>query len=168
MFKIINVNSPYVEIEKEVEKVFSTLPKTIPAQFNGHAIDMSFAMPLNFPNPKLDYGSSYSIQKTTIEPNLKPKKELTPVISTTLKNQLFLEHSSNLNIPFHHERYSKIERELNYVENEHSAVKPFIYKNVVRNVDLDAMKQPFLKEKETWLGRKFWNEDLATVRGDNY
>ena len=167
-FKIIHVNSPYVEIEKEVEKVFSTLPKTIPAQFNGHAIDMSFAMPLNFPNPKLDYGSSYSIQKTSTEPILKPKKELTPVASTTLKNQLFLEHSSNLNIPFHHERYSKIERELNYVENEHSAVKPFIYKNVAKNVDLDAMKQPFLKEKESWLGRKFWNEDLATVRGDNY
>ncbi|MFC2127676.1 gliding motility protein RemB [Bacteroidota bacterium] len=163
-FQIIHVNSPYKEIEEEAKRVFSNLPKVVPAQYNGHAIDMSFAMPLNFPNPKLDYGMPIPRdRKETLK-----KKDLSLEVKRSLKKEKFLTHNSNLNIPFHHARYAYLEKEYLNADNTHTSVKPFVYKNVAKFVDLDREKNQFLKKKNSWLGRKFWNEHLSVVKGENY
>jgi hypothetical protein len=39
---------------------------------------------------------------------------------------------------------------------------------VSKSIDLDTEKSKFLNRKSSWLGRKFWNENLAIVKGDNY
>lgn len=162
-FQVIHVNSPYPELEKEVIRAFASLAKAEPAQFNGHAVEMSFSMPLHFPNPKKYIGTQRAdVSKKHFS---KPKEKKVLTIKKTTK---FLEHQSNLNIPFHHERYAKIERDFIRGENVHTAVKPYTYNKVVDYVDLDAQKSQFLKKKSTWLGRKFWNEHLAAIEGENY
>lgn len=171
-FQVIHVSSPYKEITQEVNRVFRSLPRVVPAQFNGHSVDMNFALPLNFPNPKLSYGTVATSGKVS-EVN-KPKKKLTSVVKKKKKRTVpgngvvYYEHYSGLNIPFHHGNYSQFERALVNDENTHTSVKPFRYSKVSELVDLDSQKNKYLKKKKTWLGRKFWNEHLATVVGDNY
>ncbi|WP_139958911.1 gliding motility protein RemB [Flavicella sediminum] len=166
-FEVVHVNSPYTEIETEVERVFKSLPKVVPAQFNGHAVEMSFALPLHFPNPKLAYGNSM-FSEISKKSTFKKKQNLSRVVQRDFKKEKFLSNHSNLNIPFHHARYAYLENEYRNAENTHTSVKPFIYKNVSEHVDLDAQKSQFLKKKSSWLGRKFWNEHLSLVKGDNY
>jgi hypothetical protein len=168
-FSIIHVNSPYLEIEREVERVFKLLPIVTPAQYNGHAIDMSFALPLHFPNPRLAYGKEDAIEAPVatygvrrIKRTSSRKKDL-PV-----KKRKFLKHHSQLNIPFHHGSYVDIEKGFLKEDNSHTAVKPYRYNQVAKVIDLDTEKSRFLKRKSSWLGRKFWNENLAVIKGENY
>jgi len=167
-FNVMHVNSPYKEIEQEVKRVFKGLPKAVPAQYNNHGIDMSFAMPLNFPNPKLSYGFTEIESRKIALAKKKGVKIFSKKKLQKYTKTKFLEHQSNLNIPFHHGRYAFLERELIKGENVHTSVKPFLYKAVSEFIDLDAQKSKFLKKKKSWLGRKFWNEHLATVQGDGF
>lgn len=171
-FSIIHVNSPYLEIITEVERVFKTLPKVKPAQYNGHAIDMSFALPLHFPNPKLSFGVDETIKSPMLVKETyggrrikrKPSKEkMEPV-----EKRMFLKHHSEINIPFHHGSYVDYEKEYLKRDNSHTAVKPYRYSQVSEIIDLDEKQSKFLKRKSSWLGRKFWNENLAVVQGKNY
>ncbi len=82
---------------------------------------------------------------------------------------MFIEHKSQLNIPFNHQRYINYEYALNKSTNTHTAVKPYVYSKVNSVYDLDAEKSRFLKpDQTTWLGRKLWNEHLLEVKGDGY
>ena len=167
-FNVVHVNSPYKEITSEVKRIFGMLPKVVPAQYNGHAIDMSFAMPLNFPNPKLSYGVSDVKVEEFLSKKVISKKNKKKKILKKYSKSKFLKHQSNLNIPFHHERYTYLEKQLIKENNVHTSVKPYLYKNVSEYIDLDAQKSRFLKKKKSWIGRKFWNENLVTVKGDDY
>ena len=163
-FQVVHVNSPYPELETEIMRVFGELREIQPAKFNGHSVEMSFSMPLHFPNPKKNRAAIKEEQeaKVTFSKPLE-KEEL-----TLKKTTRFLEHQSNLSIPFHHERYAYIEREFIQGENVHTAVKPYTYNKVREYIDLDAQKSQFLKKKSSWVGRKLWNEHLALVEGKNY
>ncbi len=79
-----------------------------------------------------------------------------------------LELESNLQIPFHHARYAPLERALNKADNVHTSVKPYSFASVTPYVDLNRQQRQFLKKKHTWVGRKLWNEHLATVKGKDY
>lgn len=163
-FEVVHVNSPYPELEVEIIRVFSELPDVKPAQFNGHSVDMSFSMPLNFPDPKK---SRSEIEKedekeTTFSKPIE-KKELTPGRKTFI-----LEHQSGLNIPLNYSRYISIEKGYIQGDNVHTSVKPYTYNRVLDYVDLDEQKTQFLKKKKSWGGRKLWNEHLFQVEGKNY
>ena len=125
-FSIIHVNSPYTEIEKEVERVFASLPKAIPAEYNGHPVDMSFALPLNFPNPKLSYGVDVSIEEPKVITGVRRiKRPSTKKKRIPLGKKVFLKHHSELNIPFHHASYVAIEKAMLAGNSGHTAVKPY-------------------------------------------
>ena len=160
-FKLIYLNSPYKELKEEVERVFTTLPVISPAKFNNNTIEMRFALPLNFP---LQIGNDVVeevVAVTSIEKDIQ--------ITKNVKKALFVEHKSQLNIPFNHQRYINYEYALNKNSNSHTAVKPYVYNNVNLVYDLDAEKSQFLKPEQTsWLGRKLWNEHLLEVKGDGY
>ncbi|MEI6864526.1 gliding motility protein RemB [Flavicella sp.] len=164
-FQVVHVNSPYQELEAEIIKSFKGLSIVKPAQFNGHAVEMSFSMPLQFPNPKKSRKEVNLEKQEDRVTFLKPveKKEL-----TADKKTIILEHQSNLNIPLNYSRYIQIERDYIQGDNVHTSVKPYTYNRVLDYVDLDAQKIKFLKKKSSWLGRKFWNENLFKVEGENY
>lgn len=160
-FKVIYVNSPYKELKEEVARVFNTLPIISPAQYNNKNVEMRFALPLNFP---LQIGNEVVddvVEVTSLEKEIKETK--------ALEKSLFVEHKSQLNIPFNHQRYINYEYALNKSPKGHSAVKPYVYNYVNSVYDLDAEKSQFLKPEQTsWLGRKLWNEHLLEVKEDDF
>jgi len=162
-FKVLYVNSPYRELKEEVERVFKTLPKIIPAKFNNHPIEMQFVFPLSIP---LGNNKQKKIIKkeVKVEP-LEPREE---IVETVQKTTLFPEHKSELNIPFTHTAYSSYDYYLNQVANSHTAVKPYVYSEVAKYVDLDAQKNKLIKPKSTWFGRKLLNEHMAFVKGKDF
>ena len=162
-FKVIYVNSPYKELKTEVERVFATLPRITPAKFNNHPIEMQFVFPLAIP------------LKNNIQEVIAEKVEKVKVlqiqeepIKKVAKNTLFPEHKSELNIPFTHAEYNSYDYYLNQTDNSHTAVKPYVYAEVTKYVDLDAQKIKLIKPKSTWFGKKLLNEHMAFVKGDNF
>lgn len=161
-FKLVYMNSPYKELKEEVTRVFATFPKVSPAKFNNHNIEMRFVLPLNFP---MLIGNEVveEVEETKLE-------EITKSVITLGDNtEQFIEHKSQLNIPFHHQRYINYDYALSKANNAHTAVKPYVYSNVNSHYDLDKEKNQFLKPEETtWIGKKLWNEHLLSVKGDGY
>lgn len=90
------------------------------------------------------------------------------VLHAQKRNVQFPEHNSQLQIPFNHANYSVFEKGLYQASNSHTAIKPYVYNVVNKEVDLAGFKTPLLKNKKTWAGRKLWNEHLVAVRGKDY
>lgn len=151
-FQVVHVNSPYPELEVEIKKTFKELSNAKAAQFNGHAVEMSFSMPLHFPDPKKsreEVNKENEDEKVTFSKPVE-KKELTPG-----RKSVVLEHQSNLNIPLNYSRYVNIERDYIQGENVHTSVKPYTYNKVLEYVDLDAQKMQFLKKNHLGWVEKF-------------
>ena len=90
-------------------------------------------------------------------------------VANAQKNKdLFPEHNSQLRIPFNHANYSAFEKGVYQSENNHTAVKPYIYNVVSKQAGLSDAKLALLKDKKSWGGRKLWNEHLAEIRGKDY
>ena len=162
LFKVIYVNSPYPELKAEAERVFEELPKVIPAKFNNHAIEMRFVFPLKIPlNSNLPEEISEKEAPVLVENTEKKKKQIP-------KNSLFPEHQSELNIPFVHTVYNGFEYAIHKNENTHTAMKPYLYSEVVPFANLEEQKKKLMQPKSSWFGRKLFNEHMAYVKGDNY
>lgn len=83
-------------------------------------------------------------------------------------NKLFPENESQLNIPLLHSTYNEFDFYLNKGENSHTSSKPYTYNELKQYVDITSLKEPLLKNKSTWLGRKFWNEHFFNVQGKDF
>lgn len=162
-FKVIYVNSPYKELKEEVERVFTTLPKITPAKYNNHAVEMQFVFPLSIP-----LENNINEEIVTKEVKIEELQPIQNIVKTVSKNTLFPEHESELNIPFTHAEYSSYDYYLNKVDNSHTAVKPYIYSEVSKYIDLDAQKNKLIKPKSTWFGKKLLNEHMAFVKGEDF
>lgn len=161
-FKFIYANSPYKELQNEIERVFKTFPQITPAKYNNHNIEMRFALPLNFP---------LQIGNKAIDEIVEVKKDesLTKKESLADTKVQFVEHKSQLNIPFHHQRYISYDFALNKTAGMHSAIKPYTYSQINKVYDLDSEKSQYLKpNEESWVGKKLWNEHLLEVREEGY
>ena len=162
-FSVIYVNSPYKELKEEVERVFTTLPKITPAKFNNHPVEMQFVFPLSIP---LENNLQEElVQKEVKIEMIQPTKELTKSVP---KNTLFPEHKSELNIPFTHAEYSSYDFYLNQANNSHTAVKPYVYSEVTKYIDLETQKNKLIKPTSTWFGKKLLNEHMAFVKGEDF
>ncbi|MGB0837004.1 MAG: gliding motility protein RemB [Flavobacteriaceae bacterium] len=78
------------------------------------------------------------------------------------------EHHSNLRLTFTHEMYSQYDYYMGLDENAHTAVKPYTYKEVQKNLNLDGRIKSLQKDKKSWVGRKLWNEHLFTVKEKDF
>ena len=161
-FKLIFVGSPYKEIKEEVQRVFEIFPKISPASYNNHNVEMQFVLPISFPIS--ENTTDYLVSKK------ETKKDINLVVEQQkIADSTFLEHSSQLNIPFVHQKYVDYEYALNNENGTHTAVKPYIYSKVNKYFDFEADKKRFLKpEKKTWWGRKLWNEHLLQIKQKDY
>jgi hypothetical protein len=93
-FELIYVNSLYPELEEEVKRVFKILPKITSAKYNNNNVEMRFALPLNFP---LQIGNDTAEEIVEVKP-----KEIKAIsLKKEPKKELFIEHKSQLNIPFY-------------------------------------------------------------------
>jgi len=166
-FKVLYVNSPFKELKDEVERVFKTLTTITPAKFNNHNIEMQFVFPIAIPlegnkqDEELIVEEVKEIKK--IETLQKEK-----LVEITTEKSLFPEHKSVLNIPYTSAEYATYDYYLNQAENTHTSIKPYVYSEVDKYLDLDNQKNKLIKPKETWFGKKLLNEHMANVKGKDY
>ena len=109
---------------------------------------MQFVFPLSFPLLN-------DIQSDPISIVVTPKKDINDVLEKeiiTSKNSLYKSH---LNIPFTHQRYVDYEYAM-HKNNKHTGSKPYLYKDVSQFINLDSIKNKFLKpQKKRGLVKKF-------------
>lgn len=161
-FKIIYINTPYQELKEEVKRAFKVFPRVEPATYNNHAVEMRFILPINFP---IDLNEA-----TVIKDSSEPKIDLQAVVEKTkIADSTFLEHNSQLNIPFTHQRYVDYDYAFHKSKNTHSASKPYVYNEVNKHFNLTEEKTKFLRpEVMSWFGNKLWNEHLLQVKKEDY
>lgn len=172
-FKLIYVNSPYKELKTELERVFLALPKIAPAKYNNRAVEMQFILPLKLPLEDNLIEEIPIIENSEVE-IVKNDVLLLEVHETkkdstiNQKKSLFPEHKSELNVPFVHATYNEFDQYLNQGENTHTAMKPYMYSDVLPYLDLEVQKTKLLHQRKTWVGRKIWNEHLVNVQGKDF
>lgn len=167
IFKMLYVNTPYKELEVEFKRVFDELPQITPAKFNNHSVEMQFVLPIKFP---LNLNGEEEIpiveeRKENTYFALDKEEDLNLVKPDSLE---LLEHHSELNIPYTHQQYAALDYYYNRAGNSHTAVKPFIYSEVMEYVDLDAQKSSLMQDRKSWFGRKLWNEHMVQVQGKGF
>ncbi|REE80853.1 hypothetical protein BX611_2511 [Lutibacter oceani] len=166
-FKVLYVNSPYKELKAEVERVFKKFPIITPAKFNNHNIEMQFVFPIAIPLENNEQFQEMVLQEAKeIEKFATIKKEEKLLISS--EKSLFPEHKSALNIPYTIAEYNIFDYYLNKAENSHTSMKPYVYTEVDKYLNLDIQKSTLLKPKTTWFGRKLLNEHMANVKGKDF
>jgi len=162
-FKINYTNAPFAELNTEIYRVFNTLPKIKPATYNGRAIEKQFYYDISIPFSKENEEKSDATNTENSLISSQNKKD--KWLQDLTKEAVFPENKSPLLIPFTHDTYDYIQADLLQKDNQHFAVKPFIYQEVNSTIDLDAKKQALLKPATNWWQKKLWNEHFFTVKG---
>ncbi|MFI1771847.1 gliding motility protein RemB [Thalassobellus citreus] len=168
-FRVIYVDAMYDELKTEVKRVFSRFSKIKPATYNGRKTYKQYSIPIKIP----------LVNQTVTTQDLVKEKEISKLeqeaklefdrVNDDLKVFENEAYKSQLNIQFTHSDYSRFDRQMNLVgTNSHTASKPFIYEDVSRYYDFKAEKQKLLKETDTWVERKLWNEHLVQLEGKDY
>jgi hypothetical protein len=167
-FEVLFIDAASEEIKNETKRVFSLLPIVQPATYNGKPIYAKYTLKVNFPfsddirNTKTAE-DAYQTEKITSKTEI---EEFDKIVYRKFENPQF---KSGLNIPFNHQKYAEFEAYMNQVgANSHTAEKPYSYKDVSRYYDFQKQYQAKGKNKTSWWGRKFWNENLVEVQGDGY
>ncbi len=183
-FRNIYVDAYYDELKTEIERVIKELPQVKPATYNGRPIFMQFKMPVRIPieentaetlpiNTK-KYSTFGTENTKEINQNKKRDNKVNTEYdsiskNTTGKNWQSPSYSSNINIPFSHEVYSRFDDDLNQIgTNAHTAVKPYLYKKVNTYYNFEEEKKNLAYDTDTWFGRKFFNEHLVRLQGEDF
>ena len=170
-FKVIYADAIYDELKEESKRVFGLLPKVKPATYNGKPTfvqySISITIPLTQPVRKLEQVKEVQMtEKDSLNATLSNEFN---AVKDELKPYENLEYNSQLNVPFTHSYYARFDDEMNAIgTNSHTAAKPFIYSDVARYYDIKAEKESLALDKESWLGRKLYNEHLVEVQGKDY
>jgi len=162
-FVVIYIDAFYDELKEEVKRVFALLPSIKPATYNGITTFKQYSYHIQIP---LINSANQPIQESQNEnPNLSEYERINTSIQT-FQNKEF---SSQLNIPFTHQGYSKFDRHLNAIGlNSHTASKPFIYQDVAKYYDFNMVNLQTRKEGTSWWSKKLFNEHLVQVQSDDY
>jgi len=170
-FEVLYVRSAYKELEDEVRRVFSELPKAKPATYNGRPVDMRFGIPINIPLNSQEIPQTIQKQGAENEIAIAQTVAKNPIkkdLDKTIIKSHFPEHSSELNIPFTHQTYDELSFYYDTNENAHTSFKPYQYSEATKYIDLDAQKTALLKNKESWAGKKLWDEHLFKIEENDY
>lgn len=168
VFKVINITAVSEALREELKRVFDELPKVKPATYNGRPTYMQFSMPIPVPEGLRSTTDSLEVNDESfgVTPVQDLESEYDAIKTFPFKNR---EYNSELYIPFSHQTYSRFDKELNAVgTNAHTAGKPFIYSEVNKYYDFKEKRESLYKDKESWFGRKLWNEHMVTLQGEDY
>lgn len=165
-FVVLYVDGIFEELNDEVRRVFEILPTLEPATYNGAPTYVQFTMPIAI--PLVEPGKS--IVPVALDPEKEAREQLVNEYDE-IKNLPYQneEYTSNINIPLSHHNYSLFDPDMNRVGlNSHTAQKPYTYDEVNKYYDFVAHNESISKKRTSWLGRKFWNEHMVTIKGKDY
>lgn len=175
-FKLLYTDAIYEELKVAAQDVFNLLPQIEPATYNAQKTYMQFSLPVLLPL------SRNKVQTLLINENFVSSKVNTinsSVAENELQNEydriqnkafrIENEYKSHLNIPLSHQIYSRFDQELNLVgTNTHTASKPYLYSTVDPYYDFTKETGTLKKKRSTWFGRKWSNEHMVQIQGDDY
>lgn len=166
-FKIIYVSAVHDELSEEAKRVFGKFPKIKPSTYNGKATYSKYTISIAVPLKSAAQIEAEALAAAEIlKPIEKPMTELDSIVYKKYNNPEF---ESHLNIPFSHSYYAQFDAEMNQVgSNNHTASKPFTYAEVSKYYNLKAVNQSLQKNVSSWLGRKWWNENMVQIQGEGY
>jgi len=166
-FKVIYVSAETEELSEEAKRVFGTFPKIKPSTYNGKPTYSKYTISIAIPLKSAAQLEAEALAAAEIlKPIEKPMTELDSIVYKKYNNPEF---DSHLNIPFSHSYYSQFDAEMNQVgSNNHTASKPYTYAEVSKYYNLKAVNESLQKKTSTWLGRKWWNENLVQIQGEDY
>lgn len=182
-FQVIYIDAVYPELKEEVARVFQQLPVIKPATYNSRPVNIQFRMPVKIPLERNVVGRQNFEEEVPAEGDEVEVVKMndtseTSAIQTAVTEEyeqiksLEFDHpraSSEINIPFSHELYSRFTDDVNQIgTNFHTSVKPFLYAEVKPYYDFQLQTEQLLKPVDSWIGRKIWNEHLFTFRGEDY
>ncbi|ESU29522.1 hypothetical protein FLJC2902T_09290 [Flavobacterium limnosediminis JC2902] len=171
-FKVLYTDAAFPELVEETKRVFSQLPKVEPSKYAGKPIYSKYSMKIAIPLVKpAVYGTQAILEqdkrKTVIDPKSESKEYAS--VAHTYKKFDNPQFKSALNIPFSHANYGEFDAPLNQVgTNNHTASKPYTYAEVSKYKDLDGIYKQSMQKRDTWFGRKLWNEHLVALQGEYY
>lgn len=166
-FKVIYVNALNDALLEEAKRVFKKFPKIKPSTYNGKPTYSKYTISIDIPLKSADQIAQEALAAAQIlKPVEKPMTELDSIVYKKYNNPEF---ESHLNIPFSHSYYAQFDKAMNQVgSNNHTASKPYTYAEVSKYYNLKAVNQSLQKNVSTWLGRKFWNENMVQIQGEDY
>lgn len=166
-FKIIYVSAVHDELSEEAKHVFGKFPKIKPSTYNGKATYSKYTISIAVPLKSAAQIEAEALAAAEIlKPIEKPMTELDSIVYKKYNNPEF---ESHLNIPFSHSYYAQFDAEMNQVgSNNHTASKPYTYAEVSKYYNLKAVNQSLQKNVSSWLGRKWWNENMVQIQGEGY
>ena len=114
-FRVIYVDAIYSELKDEAKRVFDEFPKIKPATYNGNPTFKQYSFSLKIP----------LVEQTIATKDLSKDEELAELehgakqeydsVNANLKPFSNKEYTSQLNIPFTHEYYSRFGKQINLV-----------------------------------------------------
>lgn len=166
-FKVIYVNAVDEALSEETKRVFGKFHRIKPSTYNGKPTYSKYTISIDIPLKNSDQIAAEALAATQIlKPIEKPMTELDSIVYKKYNNPEF---ESHLNIPFSHSYYAQFDGVMNQVgSNNHTASKPYTYAEVSKYYNLKAVNESLQKNVSTWLGRKFWNENLVQIQGEDY
>ena len=166
-FKVIYVNAVNDDLVKEAKRVFSKFPKIKPSTYNGVATYSKYTISIDLPLKSSEQIAAEALAAAEIlKPIEKPMTELDSIVYKKYNNPEFQSH---LNIPLSHSYYAQFDGAMNQVgSNNHTASKPYTYAEVSKYYNLKAVNESLQKKTSGWLGRKWWNENMVQIQGEDY
>ncbi len=151
----------------ELQRVFGLFPNIQPATFRGNPIEQYFTINLTMPLQALNPPQIVEPTQPIAHKNFdQPLSELEDLISHPFDNPIY---NSQLDVPFSHQNYAVFEPWLQKVgANNHTASKPYNYQEVNKYFDLKTYQENLHKKTNTWLGKKWWNQNMLQIQGDGY
>jgi hypothetical protein len=167
VFKVIYVNASNDALSEEAKRVFGKFPQIKPSTYNGKPTYSKYTISIGIPLKSTEQIASEALAAAEIlKPVEKPMTELDSIVYKKYNNPEF---ESHLNIPFSHSYYSQFDGAMNQVgSNNHTASKPYTYAEVSKYYNLKEVNESLQKKVSTWLGRKWWNENLVQIQGEDY
>lgn len=167
MFKVIYVSAVNDDLSAEAKRVFNKFPQIKPSAYNGVATYSKYTISIDLPLKSSEQIAAEALATAEIlRPEEKPMTELDSIVYKKYNNPEF---DSHLNIPFSHSYYAQFDGAMNQVgSNNHTASKPFTYDEVSKYYNLKAVNESLQKNVSSWLGRKFWNENMVQIQGEDY
>lgn len=172
-FLVQYVDANEKALVEESKRVFEKMPTVTPATYNGKPTYAKYTIRIAIPlqskeeiqaakeAAEIASKNSYFYEKNTKELN-----ELEGIKYLEFDQPQFISHN---NIPFSHSYYAQFDDELNQVgANNHTSSKPYAYAEVNKYYNFKEASKAIEKPKTTWLGKKFWNENMVELKGDDY
>ena len=175
-FKLLHTEAVYKELKDATQAVFDQLPTIAPATYGGDPTFMQFTMPIRIPlesmlsEDEVRKANTPAVQSqgTPLDQTHNPMQQEYDRIQNLEFNRRN-KFESQLNIPFSHQVYSRFDKQLNLVgTNSHTASKPFLYDMVDPYYDFESVADSLDTGKTGWWGRKWTNEHMVRVQGEDY